>query len=174
MTGKVHTILGVSTAIATAVCLPEVYILGATVYPAIGIIAAIPGSLLPDIDIKQSKAGQKVPWLSKMLTHRGITHTLLVPAIIAGIFFLCVNFPVVPSLLFGLEIGYLAHIVADMFNSKGVPVLWPIMPSKIHFASIKTSSAGQQTVFIIIWEVLLALWILSHYELFPIIMGLFK
>ena len=174
MTGKVHTILGVSAAVAITVCHPELYILDATVYPAIGVVAAIPGSLLPDIDIAQSKAGQKVPWLSKMLTHRGITHTLLVPLIIAGLFVLSMHIPVLPSLLFGLEVGYVAHIFADMFNSKGVPILWPLSKDKIHFANVKTASAGQQLVFIIIWEVLLALWILNHYNLFPMIMGLFQ
>lgn len=172
MTGKVHTICGVSAAVAAAICYPSLGILSATVYPAIGIVAAIPGSLLPDIDIERSKLGSKHKWLSKHLTHRGITHTLLVPLIIAGLFFLLQAVPVVPSLIFGFEIGYLAHIFADMFNKKGVPLLWPLTKAKLHVACVKTASTPQQVVFIILWEVSLLVWISIHYDLFAMIAGM--
>lgn len=172
MTGKVHTICGVSAAVATAICLPELHILSATVYPAIGVVAAIPGSLLPDIDIERSKLGSKHKWLSKHLTHRGITHTLLIPVIIFGIFFLLQSIPIIPSLLFGFEVGYVAHIFADMFNKKGVPILWPLTKAKLHIACVKTASTPQQVVFIIFWEAGLLLWIFLHYDLYHMIMGM--
>lgn len=172
MTGKVHTICGVSVAVATTICFPELHIMSATIYPAIGIVAAVPGSLLPDIDIERSKLGSKHKWLSKHLTHRGITHTLLVPMIIFGLFFLLQAVPIIPSLLFGFEIGYLAHILADMFNKKGVPILWPFTKAKLHIACVKTASTPQQVVFIIFWEVVLLAWIFLRYDLYHMIMGL--
>lgn len=172
MTGKVHTICGVSAAIATTICFPELHIMSATVYPAIGVVAAIPGSLLPDIDIERSKLGSKHKWLSKHLTHRGITHTLLLPVIVCLIFFLLQSIPIIPSLLFGFEIGYLAHILADMFNKKGVPILWPFTKAKLHIACVKTASTPQQVVFIIIWEVVLLAWIFLRYDLYHTIMGI--
>ena len=174
MTGNTHTICGVSACVATAVCFPEIHIMEATVYPLIGVIMAMPGSLLPDIDIERSKLGSKVKWLSKHMTHRGITHTLLVPLLVAIIFFFTQSIPVLPSLLFGFEIGYVAHIVADLFNKKGCPILWPLSKAKLHIACVKTAVAWQQIVFIIIWEVALLIWIFLRYDLYPIIMEFFQ
>lgn len=173
MTGKVHCICGVSAAAAAAICfIPTLDILGTTVYPILGVVAAFPGSLLPDIDIQQSKAGSKVKWLSKHLKHRGITHTLLFPALLAVLFFFVKDIPLVPSLIFGFEIGYVAHIVADLFNKKGVPLLWPVIPTKIHVASIKTASKGQQIAFIIFWEVICLLCIAIRYQLLDLLKGI--
>lgn len=165
MTGKVHTILGVSTVVALAITNPTLTVKDVTLYPAIGLLASVPGSLLPDIDIQQSKMGQKHKFLSKHLTHRGITHTLLFPAIIAAaIYFLIGVVPFLPDLLLGFEVAYVAHIFADMFNSKGVPLLWPLTKAKFHLASVQTRSKAQQVIYIIIWEVALLIWILITYK----------
>ena len=172
MTGKVHCILGVSTAIAVTICYPEFEMFGTTLYPLAGVVTAAGGSYLPDIDIEQSRLGQKHKWLSKHLKHRGITHTLLIPAILILLQFLSAPIPILPSLIFGFNIGYVAHIIADLFNKKGVPILWPLVREKVHIASIKTASTWQQVMFIIIWEVLLILWISMRYELYVLLQGI--
>lgn len=45
--------------------------------PLLGIPAAALGSLMPDIDIENSKMSNRIPFFKGMLKHRGITHTLL-------------------------------------------------------------------------------------------------
>lgn len=173
MTGKVHCIVGVSTAVALTICHPEFSLFGATIYPAIGVVAAAGGSYLPDIDIEQSKLGSKHKWLSKHLTHRGITHTLLVPAILVLLQWLTAPIPVLPSLVLGFNVGYICHIIADLFNKKGVPLLWPLVKEKIHIACVKTASTAQQVLFIIFWEVLLLIWISIRYDILNLLRGLF-
>lgn len=172
MTGKVHAILGTSTAVAIAVCVQEIEIFGATIYPVASVITAVAGSYLPDIDIQQSKLGHKVKWLSKHMKHRGITHTLLFPIILFGLMLLLAFLPGASSLIFGLLVGYLAHIFADLFNKTGVPLLWPFTKYMFHFASIKTASKWQQVIFIILWEVVLVGWIMWYYGLLQKVMGL--
>ena len=174
MTGKVHVICGVSAAVTATIACPTLNIAGAVIYPAIGILAAFPGSLLPDIDISQSKMGSKHPWLSKHLKHRGITHTLLLPLLVVGLFILARTIPILPSLLFGFEIGYVAHIVADLFNKKGVPLLWPFTSAHLHVACVKTSSKAQQVIFVIFWEVICLIVITLRYDLWNTIPAWFS
>ena len=62
------------------------------------------------------------------------------------------------SLVFGLLIGWLCHIIADCFNKKGVPLLWPLSPSKIHVACFKTGT-WHEYVFIVLWLGGLGAWL---------------
>lgn len=153
MTGKTHAICGTVTMACIAVANMEGITLdNYTFFPLLSIVAAPAGSYFPDIDLHRSKMGSKHPILSKMLTHRGITHTLLGPAILAWAqwFLMQHNILLLPALLFGFNVGWLAHILADMFNKKGVPVLWPITKAHLHVASVLTSS-WQEYVFIPFW-----------------------
>ena len=43
------------------------------------------------------------------------------------------------SLCFGWEWGYLMHLVADMFNGKGIPLFWPLLKSKVHIMDLPSS-----------------------------------
>ena len=162
MTGKVHAILGTTTAIGVAICVKDFTLLNGVISPWIGVLGSTAGSYFPDIDISQSKMGQKHKWISKHLTHRGITHTLLGPVILTVLMVVLGFLPVLPSLIFGFVIGWLAHIFADMFNLKGVPLLWPFVKTKIHVASIKTANKVHQIIFIILWEVILWGLVLWH------------
>jgi len=80
-------------------------------------------SILPDIDLHTSYIGKKVKIFSFtfefMLGHRGIFHSLWVPILLY-----------VVLAKFGLElavIGYLSHLLLDMFNRKGIKLFWPIL-----------------------------------------------
>ena len=46
-----------------------------TIYPLLGIPTAVVGSMLPDVDIENSRVSKKFPFVSPFLKHRGITHT---------------------------------------------------------------------------------------------------
>ena len=64
--------------------------------------------------------------------HRGLMHTLVVPAMIlllSG----ASSFPLYHYGLFGLFIGYISHLFADMLTVEGCPVLFPLTRKNIRF-----------------------------------------
>lgn len=175
MTGKVHVAIGTSSLLAFCIVYPKGFeFAGAHVLPYVGLVTAAFGSYLPDIDMQRTHMGAKHKVTSKVVSkvgggHRGITHTLLVPAIMAVLMFLvgtyfakpdflpALNSTLIPflrislkhgissilmSLVFGAEFGYCMHIFADAFNGKGVPLLWPISKSKVSFADFPSEGFG--------------------------------
>ena len=116
---------------------------------------AIIGSLAPDIDLPSSLIGKIFFFISKPLErnfgHRTVTHSflgwaiasLIFGAFAAGSFFLfdalhwtplIANFFDVPKsqaihhllrVITAFSIGYASHILLDMFNPRGVQLLWP-------------------------------------------------
>lgn len=74
--------------------------------------------------------------------HRGIMHTLIMPA------FLIFSVHYIDELIFrifiiGLFIGYITHIAADMLTVRGCPVFFPITKKNIRFMKIKTGTFGE-------------------------------
>ena len=164
MNGKTHMIVGVSTVAALCVTHPTLNLFGTEIHTWWGLLLSSTGALLPDIDIEGSKMGSKHKFLSKHLKHRGITHTLLVPAIVSVIIYFALGaIPVLPDVLFGFLIAYLSHIVADMFNKKGVPILWPITKHHFYVATFNAQKQSHNTIFIILWEACLLLWCIAKY-----------
>ena len=111
------------------------------------ILASWFGSILPDIDHPTSTISKKFTLLSipyrilqfifgkfkstkHFVGHRGITHSLffLFIPIIIGLFFVTNEWIVVG--LFGLSVGILSHLVMDMLNPTGVPLLLPLSKHK--------------------------------------------
>lgn len=144
MQGKVHVLIGAGALALLCVKYPTGFeFAGARVVPAVGMVTAAFGSYLPDIDQHRSHMGQKHKVASKVVSkvgggHRGFTHTLVIPAILAALIWYIGNNLTQPllssalmSLLFGAEFGYTMHIFADMFNGKGCPILWPLVKGKI-------------------------------------------
>lgn len=210
MQGKTHMTVGVVTMACCAVLYPE----GITIhnqdvlFTIAGVTAAV-GSYLPDIDIEQSKLGQKYHFISKHLKHRGFTHTLVIPIIlllllisvvalplqalkylnylilalcILGIIkivipiakygkadiydivhALCMGYAaitlvndvtttiVLASALFGLWFGWIMHMVADLCNGKGIPLL-PGM-NHVHIMSV-TTGTWQEAVWLVCYLVI--------------------
>lgn len=84
MTGKTHMIC--STAAVSVYALAHwrgVDIGGVEMLPALFVAPAAVGAYMPDMDIQQSRLGSKFKFLSKNMKHRGITHTLVVPTVLA-------------------------------------------------------------------------------------------
>ena len=153
MTGKTHALCGTVTMLAiTAVNLQGFQFDGHTYLPALGLISVAAGSYMPDIDLHRSKMGQQHKFISKHLTHRGITHTLLVPVIlfVAMLVVAAMNIPLLPELILGFNVGWVEHILADLCNRKGVPLFWPLYRKRVHIATFLTSS-WQEYVFIFLW-----------------------
>lgn len=84
MTGKTHMICSTAAVAVYAVAHKEgITICGADMIPMLFIAPAAVGAYLPDMDIQQSRLGQRFKLLSKNMKHRGITHTLVVPLVLA-------------------------------------------------------------------------------------------
>ena len=167
MNGGAHKIIGVSTLIAlTAACVPSLVISGMTIYPSVGIPAAYTGAVLADIDLTTSAMGRKHPHITKLFTHRGFTHTGIVVLGLALVVKSMAKLQgnpftsIAQSLVFGLVISYGSHIFADMFNGKGVPLLWPICRRKI---SIFDISLKHEMAFVGMYILLLMIHIYCCY-----------
>jgi inner membrane protein len=86
------------------------------------------GALLPDLDSQTSLPGRLLPFISQPLEtrfgHLGIWHTVPAAALVALTFA-----PLIP--LLGLEawyllpLGFLAHLLVDLFRPEGIMVFWP-------------------------------------------------
>nr|WP_300980584.1 metal-dependent hydrolase [Flavonifractor sp. An306] len=104
-------------------------------------IAAMTGSVFPDIDQPTSTMGRTLPIVSKMMCgtfgHRGFCHSLLFLIVIYGL-----TAAFLPSMSFYalmLCFGAASHLFFDMFNRPGVPLLWPFK-LRFRLAKIKTES----------------------------------
>lgn len=148
MTGKTHAAVGVVSTAALIMLYPKGFdVSGIRILPIVSLVTAVTGSYLPDIDIQRSALGQRHRIISRMLKHRGATHSLIVPLFIVVLIYaiskyLAVLVPIailLNSVLFGLLFGWVLHIFADMFNKKGVPLLYPFTRSHFHIASVKTA-----------------------------------
>lgn len=156
MQGKVHVAIGVASVACLCVKYPGGFeLFDVNILPAVSLFTAAAGSYAPDIDMQTTHAGRKHKIASKVVSkvgggHRGITHTLLFPAIIAYLMYFTKGYlaeynnlaSILLSLLFGFEAGWCMHIFADMFNGKGVPLLWPIVRNKISLMDLPSSGVG--------------------------------
>ena len=136
MNGTVHTIIGISTGATLIVTASDkIPVLSANpLAPAAFMVAITSGSVFPDLDLPGRPLG--------FLGHRGFTHTLVVPALLIGLQQIIPygEFTAIPkAFILGFVFGWLMHIFADLFQKKGVPLLFPIMPLKchVHIANIK-------------------------------------
>lgn len=171
MTGKIHVTIGVVTLAALSAKYPTgLDFNGTLILPTLSLVTAAAGSYAPDIDLGRSHSGMKHKTASKVISrvgggHRGITHTLLVPAIVGALMYvLPVYFSTfkaidsfLMSLLFGWEVGYLMHLFADMFNGKGIPLFWPLFKKKVHVADFPSNGFGAWMFAIIYTAVVLCM-----------------
>ncbi|WHZ59093.1 metal-dependent hydrolase [Metabacillus hrfriensis] len=108
------------------------------------------GSILPDIDEPNSYISRRSFSIYKVINskygHQGITHSLFI-WLIFSIFSLSIfhNF-----FGLGLSLGYLFHILGDLFSVSGVPLLMPFGAKKIQlpkYLTYKTSSDSETSIF---------------------------
>lgn len=131
------------------------YILGVTL-----------GSLLPDLDKRDSLIGQYSFGLARLVQlvfgHRGFTHSLLCWLLISMV---CYSYP--SAFSFGLSLGYLAHIIGDFFSSRGVPLLYPLVKKHFNPGSILTYRTGStsETLIFLASTVVLLFLILNHSQM---------
>lgn len=136
MKGTTHLGAGAvcGIAIATYAALPPEQAIVAT-------SCAMVASVLPDVDSATSIIGRvflPVSWLTNQLFgHRTVFHALLPWSLIQGIAWLAM--PQYPWYLLALGAGVLSHLILDIFNPTGIPLLWPI---KVKFSLGLCRSGG--------------------------------
>lgn len=125
------------------------------------------GSVLPDIDEPRSFIGRKFPIISHLVslsfTHRGFTHFLLFPLLIAllGLFILP-KYEIIGLSLFALSFGVFMHQIGDMLTISGISYyLFPFSTKKAvllpQFLRFRTGSRTEKFILIFIFIPLVAL-----------------
>ena len=103
------------------------------------VIASAAGALLPDVDNCTSVLGRKVFPASLAIQatfhHRTLFHSPLLYGVLWAL--LSGLFPQYQYLLNAALIGIGSHLVLDMLNPKGIPLLYPI-PKRFHLANFKS------------------------------------
>ena len=125
MMARTHVVFGLALCLAAGR-------LGVVPVDALTLGAAGIGSLLPDLDHPKSTFGRKVPFVSvpfaAIAGHRGFTHSLIgVGLCVAGLLSVVGGLAAPPwagALEAGI-LGYLSHLLIDMGNPAGVPLLFP-------------------------------------------------
>jgi inner membrane protein len=147
----------------------------------LAIIFALLGSLLPDLDARESKLSnmqiggvtplKPAAWfLNRSLGHRGVMHSLLALLIASLVFSL-------PLALFldsfagvGLALGYLSHLLLDACTKSGVPLYWPdnkrvhLLPRQLRFV---TGSSAEDALFILLALVAAGFLLNQFFQLSP-------
>lgn len=102
--------------------------------------------------------------LGKRLSHKllGVTFIFNI-AVLIILFFIFKLKPLfihtlICSSYLGFVIAYVSHIFADMFNRKGVPLLYPLSNKKIHVATVVTGTY-QEYIFAVIYTISVMLFI---------------
>ncbi len=89
------------------------------------------GSVLPDIDSKNSKINQWSGFIGKIIAifakHRGMFHSLFFYLFL----FFAISYFTRQYYAFGLFLGYLAHLISDGMTLAGVQVFYPFSKFKL-------------------------------------------
>lgn len=163
MTGKTHIIGGLDVALAAPLLSTTIGTLvvsmGYSEY-ALCLFAAVVGSLFPDIDLHHSKIGHKagaVSWLIHYIFgHRTLFHSPLLMVIIY--FVMAALFREYQVYIIFFLIGMGSHLLLDMCNKKGIPLLYPF-PKRFHIMGVKTRSMSESITFVILLVIFLVLLI---------------
>lgn len=120
MDGRTHLVAGVATGLG-AVYLKNKFNLNINeLDSALFVVGCGFGSLLPDIDIDNSLLGRFIPgWL--LWEHRTFTHSLLF-MLVVGVIGVLLGGPY--SLIIGLWIGIMTHLILDAITPMGLPYLF--------------------------------------------------
>lgn len=112
---------------------------------SIGILigGSLLGSVLPDIDHKNSYIGRKVKTVSKVINkfagHRKLFHA---PLVYLLLYSMGLGFVTDKLLIFGVRglfLGILSHLFLDSFTIGGLPWFYPFSKAKFSLSKIKTN-----------------------------------
>lgn len=162
MNGYTHKIGGTCAGlIATCLALQAPVSPEKIAVSALIVTGATIGSLLPDIDHKNSTISKKhkvVSWvITHLFEHRGFTHAPLIQVLFTvlllylgrnlggAIGFCYLGFAI------GIGLGLLSHTLLDMLTVGGIPLLYPFTKKKFRLLHLKTGKhSGIVAILLII------------------------
>lgn len=157
MTGPTHLSAGILAAVIHWMITGELQLDG-----------IILGALIPDIDDKDSTIGKcctiisgPISWIQKgtrIIDHRMITHSIIPIAGLAYWYTVSGH-----KIIYGIIVGIISHIAADMLNDRGVALLYPISDFRIRFASITTGKEWESRINFLIWIVIICMLLPDKY-----------
>ena len=113
--------------------------------------AVVIGSVIPDMDLTLSGFKHEKFKNRTFLSHRGITHHILLPVVIAIAGFLSAG--ITKAILIAFTIGVAVHIVTDMFSPLGVP--YGLKYQKRIGLPVYTTGSASELVFMVIVSLLI-------------------
>lgn len=81
--------------------------------------------------------------------HRGIMHTLAVPALLLYLALGVMEAEAATYAILGVAVGYMTHLLADCLTVGGCPFLWPLSYKPIHFTNVKTNTSGEKLMVVV-------------------------
>lgn len=143
MTGKTHVLAG--TAIGCGLLLQSGLV--SPLHSGLTFVCAAVGSLFPDIDQRTSKAGSAAPVASWLIQHtfghRTLFHSPLL--YLTAYTAVCMLWPQYRYYAFAFVLAAASHLLLDMLNSKGVPLLYP-WRRRFHFTSFALGGLGELVI----------------------------
>lgn len=149
MNGQTHKLGGLCTGIvASSLLVQDPSSSEQILLAGVLISGSLIGSLIPDIDHRNSKIGNKMKITSfivnKLCGHRKLTHAPLLYIILSIILLI----PVISSgnfntfyfnLILGIFIGVVSHLFLDSLTISGIPLLYPFKKEKYHLLKYSTN-----------------------------------
>lgn len=138
--------------------------------PETTLLVALAGglaALLTDIDSPESFLGSRIPVVPSAVRmtvgHRGPLHSLAA----AGVLYALVRWSLpriftswLPGMHLWVFFGYASHLILDMFNPAGVPLLWPV-PGRLALPLFQTGGFLER---LIVFPVLTGSFLLLLYK----------
>lgn len=121
-------------------------------------------SLMPDIDIPNSKLGRKIKPVSKFIYkvfgHRTLTHSILwfIPLLILFVKTIGTEYFYI---VLGTTLGFVSHILSDAVTRGGIPFLWPFSQRRYHLTYIN-SGEHDFVITVIVDTILIGAYFLGY------------
>ena len=174
MNGYTHKIGGTCAGLlAAGMALHEPFSKEKLIVTGMIVAGSMLGSLIPDIDHKNSTISKKhkiISWIMRHLfEHRGFTHAPIIQAVIVfALLYWGRDFGGIigysyAGFIIGIGIGIFSHIFLDWLTVAGVPLFYPFTKKKFHLLELKTNKHSDITaaVIAIITIIILAVKLLT-------------
>ncbi|MBI2548380.1 metal-dependent hydrolase [Candidatus Woesearchaeota archaeon] len=150
MRGYTHLVFGIVVALLFLVFVPSAYVdrygdSNENVSAFLFLFLVALGALLPDIDHPGSLLGKRVKLVGWLFSHRGIWHSLLLPAAILGLGWFFFPWFLYPSM--ALSLGIVSHLLLDGLTPRGVRLFYPFSDFQLR-GFLKTGGALETVLFI--------------------------
>lgn len=165
-----HQLVGVSLGVLIFLYLES---LGYGIFARVGAaMLAFSGATAPDwLEIAHAEKGYNGKWQRvSVIPHRTFTHWLPLWAIpaIGLLYFLPAHFGIqvhperadVMALSLGFVLGGLSHLLCDIPNPTGVPVLWPSAKHRVSLRLWKSGSGFEWLEILMFWALTVGAWFL--------------